>query len=214
LLEGKEIKMNAENVHIARIGLKQAVFVAIISGLFGLIGALIQYKVQKPTTKPQMIGFFSQKIPVGSIISSFLKPKEFTELAGDEGGFDPTSSTWVPADGRDVPGSKYSKVLTSQVPDLRGMFLRGLNYSEDGMVRADGKEDPDGSDREAGGYQADAFKSHKHKLSEYRVGAEDAGLRVAVLDPSSKKAESHTMLEGSLETRPKNIALFYYVRIN
>ena len=94
--------------------------------------------------------------------------------------------------------------------------MRGLNYSEDGMVRNDGKEDPDGSDRNAGDYQEDAIKAHKHKIADYTVGSKTAGDRVPVSGISSHPNEfySDDQRESSSETRPKNIALFYYVRIN
>ena len=46
-------------------------------------------------------------------------------------------------------------------PDLRGMFLRGLNNYGTG-ARSDGKQDPNGGGRSVGDYQADQMQSHKH----------------------------------------------------
>ena len=46
-------------------------------------------------------------------------------------------------------------------PDLRGMFLRGLNNFGTGP-RSDGKEDPDGASRVLGEYQDDQMQSHTH----------------------------------------------------
>jgi len=141
-------------------------------------------------------------LPIGTIIASMLDPNSFAESVADT-----NRTTWVLADGRDVKESGYCQLTGSpKTPDLRGMFLRGVNK---------GRSDADPEiNRTVGSYQADAFKSHKHKLSDYRVGAEDAGKRVAVLDPSSKKVESHTMSEGFPETRPKNVAVYFYIKIN
>ena len=59
-------------------------------------------------------------LPIGTIISSMLKPATIGIKYGDK---------WVLADGRRVsPKSEYTKLTgETTLPDLRGMFIRGMN---------------------------------------------------------------------------------------
>ena len=71
-------------------------------------------------------------VPVGTIIASMLPPAEFLQEMGD---------MWVPADGRNAkPDRLYYKITgNSAVPDLRGLFLRGMNvFDPTRLPRNDG----------------------------------------------------------------------------
>jgi hypothetical protein len=59
-------------------------------------------------------------LPIGTIIASMLQFEKFQNVAGN---------TWKPADGRKVSTTSKYATLTGNttLPDLRGMFLRGLN---------------------------------------------------------------------------------------
>lgn len=95
---------------------------------------------------------------VGSIVPSMLNENQFKAQVGDPSTFSSSGSKWTLADGRAISGSTYSTVTSqSNPPDLRGMFLRGLNSD-----RNDGKQDPEGGTRSIGDYQADQVKSHNH----------------------------------------------------
>lgn len=199
-------------VKIAKFGVVQAVTVALISAVAAIATAYVQIERIKPATTSEVLTIFDQKIPIGTVVPSMLPPKMFSSLAGDPGGFDPTQSSWVPADGRDVPGSLYSKKVSTAVPDFRGMFIRGLNYTENGRMRKDGREDPDGAHRTIGQYQEDQFARHAHKL-----GYKPHGLKNGDTHSDLEKGEPgvSTEPEGeSVETRPKNIAIIYYIKIN
>ena len=90
------------------------------------------------------------QFPVGTIISSMLSYKEFQKAAGD---------LWKPADGRSVSaGSRYTKLTGKKtLPDLRGMFLRGLNQFDPVKgPRLDNYRDPEGKERKAGSLQLNA----------------------------------------------------------
>lgn len=78
-------------------------------------------------------------LPIGTILPSMLHPGQFADKVGDPSPslFDPNTNKWAPVDGREVFGSKYSKELTLTLPDLRGMFIRGLNYFENRDLRTD-----------------------------------------------------------------------------
>jgi hypothetical protein len=135
-----------------------------------------------------------------------LDPEMFIRLFGGQQSGDADEVTWVPADGRAVMGSRYEALIGYSVPDLRGMFLRGLNRSERSRVRNDGFEDP-WDDREAGSRQGDEWQSHVWYLKHVTGNAGD--------DPRGKTAIGDVYTKDSdAETRPKNVAVFYYVKIN
>ena len=153
--------------------------------------------------------------PVGSIVPSMLNENQFKAQIGDPSTFSSSSSKWTLADGRAISGSAYSTV-TSQpnAPDLRGMFLRGLNAG-----RSDGKQDPEGGSRFVGNYQADQFNLHNHADGSYnRILKIDGNFTGATHDYSATEPNlihSGTLQNsGGTETRPKNIAVNYYIRIN
>lgn len=147
------------------------------------------------------------RIPIATVLSSAIAPKEFDKLVGNPDVFDAKKTTWALADGRDVSGSKFS-VLTgkSAIPDLRGMFLRGLNVG-----RADGKEDPDGEARDPWIDQGDEIRSHTHTIT---AASGIDGNRSGQQDALYGAHPSQTGPTGGKETRPKNMAVYFYLRIN
>lgn len=141
------------------------------------------------------------ELPVGSIIPSMLTEIQLQkEVIGE----------WILADGRTIPKtSRYAAISgKSNVPDLRGMFLRGLNAE-----RSDGYQDPDGNARSAGDLQSDELKHHSHTYINAGVWGrswkgEDGDPKTAYM------AQGNTGEFGGKETRPKNIAVYFYIRIN
>jgi hypothetical protein len=164
---------------------------------------------------------FNRDFPVGTIICSYLNWTEFQ--AASKNNFNNPSSSgiwtsryskWAPADGRQVPNSAFQKVTSqSNIPDLRGTFLRGLNqFDNDQSSQADQeKKDPD--NRTRGSFQADENKTHSHttagEYQEYSLnGPKD-------LFQLLRGTGTHsTAATGGAESRPKNVAIFYYIRIN
>jgi hypothetical protein len=141
-----------------------------------------------------------------------LSPQRFARLAGDKPGFDPKTSLWVPADHRDVPGSQYAAEIATQVPDLRGMFLRGLNKSEDSRIRDNDKE-PNGDNRVAGESESDESNLHANA---YIVDDPAPGINLAKATGSAEVGIRIQRLNvgDANETRPKNVAIYYYIKIN
>jgi hypothetical protein len=146
----------------------------------------------------------------GSIIASVIKP------ASD--GYLPNSNqAWILAAGqKGVPGF-------DSIPDLRGVFLRGIDYAVTGR-NITGLD----SAREAGSYQADAFLAHSHRI------AASSGNSIAQLNDVnasgfagwannfvgytsgvSGKIPGGKLVEeiGGVETRPKNVAVYYYIKV-
>jgi hypothetical protein len=171
-------------------------------------------------------------LPVGSVVASTMTPELLSSLVGDPPQFDATKSSWVLADGRDVSGSRFAKVsLTSRVPDLRGLFLRGLN-----LGRGDSFADPDGTNRQAGDYQLDEIRAHEHPAESRTTifpnphshttrvpGGNDSsgapghqGLVPEASSAVSLSAVTTTVVgaTGGKETRPRNAAVYYYIKIN
>ena len=155
--------------------------------------------------------------PVGSIVPSMLNENQFKAQVGDPSTFSSSSSKWTLADGRAISGSTYSTVTNqSNAPDLRGMFLRGLNSD-----RNDGKQDPEGGTRSIGDYQADQVKSHNHNNGSFDrlMIANNVNTTNGAVDntgpPEVNLFTSATINAfGGTETRPRNIAVNYYIRIN
>ncbi len=160
---------------------------------------------------------------IGSVISSFLDYKTLSILYGQNAEFSSYRSKWAPADGRNVDGSIYSFLNSNSnnVPDMRGLFVRGAN--DLGVIGVDpvskNRRNPQNSIVE--GFQPDGIKKHSHNAN-MNLGAEPlaGGAR------SQRAAGSHGTTSpdwvsiglvqsfGGEETRPKNITVYYYIRIN
>lgn len=143
------------------------------------------------------------EFPIGTVIQSILGPKEMSSLFGNK---------WQLADGRVVdPDSTFARSLKlSVLPDLRGVFLRGVNLDRD-----DGFGDPDGKDRVVGSYQADLFQAHRHAAQIPRnrgsVQVDRGG------DGQAGRWENSTEIlsvSGGEETRPRNVAVYFYIKVN
>lgn len=137
----------------------------------------------------------------GRIIYSLLAPEQFlASLPAHE------KTSWALLDGRSISNTKLSQLLnTDKLPDARGMFIRGMQAG-----RNDGLGDPE-SKRSVGSFQADELKSHSHEYQASNGGPEgtnpDGGHGVAAYNKS-------TSINGGIETRPQNIAVYTYIKIN
>lgn len=227
-------------VAVARFTLWQGGIAALIAGLCGVVGSYLQFVAKQPATvgeidarldrrlPGEVAATFDRRLPIGTIVASVVEPAIFSELAGDPGGFEPTRSVWVPADGRDVSGSAYAAQHpgTTRVPDLRGLFLRGLNrfqpldpLREDGLLDPeDGLLDETAEKRHPYAYQWDALQQHEHETTATtfdwaRTGKAGYTGR-AQNAPTAKVTAVMGARMSPLETRPKNAAVYYYIKIN
>ncbi len=149
----------------------------------------------------------AQAMPVGSIVPSLLMEPQFQAVAGNG---------WILADGRSVAGSAFAVTTgNANVPDLRGMFLRGRNHGgSPAGARADGNENPDGL-LTLGNMQGDMIASHAHGYIHAWAGG-------AMTDPSTPGQQTGGRRDinhqsnpaGGNETRPRNVTVNYFVRIN
>jgi len=170
-----------------------------------------------------------KSLPIGTIISSNFKYDTFLEANQYKKTDNMSKATWIPCDGRNVSASKYGK-FSGVVPDLRGVFLRNVN---DYNVPFDGvgkvKEDQANPDNTvAGVLQHDSYQSHFHnsQIAENRTGfpkeSEDSSPGLAPHQSywrGNKNLDSPVSIaatspSGGNETRPKNISVYYYIKIN
>lgn len=148
----------------------------------------------------------SPDVPVGTVVASMLSPSDFSSEVGDPVSFNAKSSRWTLADGRSIEGSRYQVAAVSKkIPDLRGMFLRGLNVG-----RSDGLQDPDAA-RDVGNVQLDELKSHTHEIPFNYHGLKN-GNGNGNLESNAKPIS--VTPTGGAETRPRNVAIYYYIKIN
>lgn len=229
-------KEPAAEVQIARITTKGTIITAIIAAtvsLFTLLIGLIkvgdvrerQEKFADDLEHKDKINLYYE-FPVGTIVPSILDFQDFSKQISDAqnpANFNPQDKNyqWSPADGRNVSNSSYH-LLTGKnsVPDLRGLFLRNVNdYGVDypGVKEVDSSR-ANPQKKVAGEFQSDAIKKHKHQfVDQYRYGNAHKSYGNAAEVPNSTNYEnkSTNFNEGGLsETRPKNMTVYHYIKIN
>jgi len=163
----------------------------------------------------------TQQIPIGSIIASVLNYNSFLQANGLLVNGDMSKAIWIPCDGRILNASAYHNY--GNVPDLRGVFLRGINdfgvtYTGVGNV-SDNRKNPE--DKQAGELQEDQFKKHNHGINYYQgvhwdfPSSEYAGAVQPLQNGQGVGAGKPTTDAGTAtETRPKNVTVYYYLKIN
>lgn len=162
----------------------------------------------------------TDNLPIGTILI----------WAGDPGDL---PSTWKVCNGKqlkktDYPdlygtlGTRWDNDLGYQadffsIPDLRGVFLRGVNDD-----RNDEFKDPDVSSRrrlkgdstvamdDAGSYQIDNIKAHQHY---FIAGGGSSGPRNAMSKDANLEYYQETNLVGGNETRPVNVYIYYIIKV-
>lgn len=132
-------------------------------------------------------------------------------------------STWVEMRGQSVAGSDLDTTYSiSTLPDCRGQFIRSLD--------AGGGQDPD-SPRSVSSLQTAAYRPHAHSM----VGADPNPSLPGIPNPSapylgSRWASGETIMSkdsavnlntgpsvgvvDTAESRPNNIALGLYIKVN
>ena len=147
-------------------------------------------------------------------VQDFLAPQVPIGTINTYGGIT-SPDGWMICDGTEVSRTTYSNLYsvigdsfgagdgstTFLIPDMRGVFARGLES------RATGGRDPDGV-RAMGSYQADEFKSHTHTQMGTRRYADGNTLPLLL----ENFGDVQTKPTGGDETRPKNIALNYIIK--
>ena len=141
---------------------------------------------------------------------------------------------WLLCDGSAISRTQYAALFavigtssgygdtttTFNLPDLRGVFLRGVNGT-----RSDGNGDPDAANRAGpanganggnavGSFQHDMFASHSHNLNSPIGYAQGPGSYHGSewTQSSGRNDTSGTTSVGGSETRPKNVYVNYIIK--
>jgi hypothetical protein len=172
---------------------------------------------------------FNKDFPVGTIINSYLAWDEFQNVTKnnfnnpDTGIWNSKYSKWSPCDGRAIDNSsglaRASTNLTN-VPDLRGTFLRGYNKFDpsenlNGIAAVSPAQKDPNDNRVRGEFQQDQIISHTHNCYQPNAAGlvAECGDCAGVIYTMSYTSTSE-QYNGGVETRPKNVAINYYIRIN
>lgn len=167
---------------------------------------------------------------VGDVKYSVLSPAEFVARNG---------SCWVPMDGRPLASNDSLRVIKgwTALPDAGGLFFRAQEFNNGGADNDPGRT----SATAIATVQQDEFKSHTHTMDTrgahthtvmLGVDGDDSGdggaasewtlddnpiRNIADYNGSVSTEGAHTHINantGGLETRPKNLNLWVYIRIN
>ena len=138
---------------------------------------------------------------------------------------------WLPCNGISVSREEYKELYnvigsafgsisdtTFQIPDMRGLFLRGVDQGS--------KRDPEAGLRQApapngnagdkvGSVQEDQLKSHKHTVNAAHAGlagGRSTGDPIAVAGWPKNFAGKEVDAAGGTETRPKNIYVNWIIK--
>ena len=235
-------------VQVAKITAKHTILVAVIGALAsiitvaltqisGLLAMSIKPDIQMEVNNKFLKEFKGSKVdtingkifihkvenlPVGTIVSSVLRYETFLSINGLDYSKDMKIVKWVPCDGRYVNGAVYG-TKKSNVPDLRGLFLRNTNNYEvvyEGVNKVKkAQRNPDSTD--VGKIQYDAIKGHRHSLSESinnygRHGGSEQNQPNAGVMHRGKGTDAKTDVneDWEEETRPKNMTVYFYIKIN
>lgn len=139
---------------------------------------------------------------IGDVKYSILEPNTFYKVNG---------KGWVLMDGRSIDSSALFNLGQTRIPDARGLFIRAMDMGRDTV---DNKGDPEWSSRDVITPQMDDFRKHNHHINivlshgNWAYGGNNWATQTNT-DP--KTADSFN--EGGKETRPKNIALYIYIKI-
>ncbi|MBK9151816.1 MAG: hypothetical protein IPM26_12840 [Saprospiraceae bacterium] len=162
---------------------------------------------------------------VGDVKYSILNPTLFAQVNGD---------CWVPLNGGDMTDSRLSNITgQTNVPDISGLFIRSQEFS------GGANRDPDRSSSSAiATFQDQSYQSHNHGLNDpghshpindkVRLLSGNnfniAGGSKLIFSPNQYLTENRIINPsttgisvnnfGGAETRPKNLNVWMYIRIN
>jgi len=171
---------------------------------------------------------------LGTVITSVLEYDHLIKITGDPSIINPKTSGWIPADGRSIKDSElFRQTGQAFAPDLRGQFIRGLNqfYSPgEPSIVANGADPNDRTNIGGYSYQKQDVQPHIHPITD--PGHQHGMVKGVTIDswggnvvPSGagggsiatapqKTGITQTNTNTNIETRPNNISVYYYIKIN
>jgi hypothetical protein len=164
-----------------------------------------------------------------AVISSFLMPRIYSVGAiGDVKYSVLTPDLFIKENGKGwvlmddkipLTGSDLSSTYKiTSIPDARGLFIRCLNNNrEDNLADPYKKENGNRQDRPILSTQEDSFRKHSHgqKTNRHATGPDGAFAYSSCKKSTTYDNESDMLASvGGNETRPNNLALYTYIKIN
>jgi len=144
-------------------------------------------------------------------------------------------SAWVLSDGSAVPGTRYASLVGANIPDLRGEFVRGADNGrgvDSGRNKGTAQTDAtakngmsassstSGSTTGGTHEHSSPYGSYTGDVSNTKGAASNnaIGPKLSTTGGGSHthslSATTSTSLSGDAETRPRNVAVNYYIRVN
>lgn len=154
---------------------------------------------------------------VKAALDAILNAREGWKSGDIKANFSPLVPTgWLSANGAVVSRTTYAGIFaaygtmfgagdgstTFQLPDLRGEFLRGWDNSR-------GVD----SGRVIGSAQGDMFKAHTHDMGVEAGGGDNLSTPIDSGGVDETAVGNPTGSAGGTETRPRNVAVHYLIRI-
>lgn len=173
-------------------------------------------RIDKTTEKATELElrFSTIQVPAGTIVAygGPEVPKGWLICNGDPVGKNDYPALW---NAIGISWGVGNGVTTFNVPDLRGVFLRGVNGG-----RNDDYADPDRDNRKAvlssgntvGTFQADAFKSHTHPAGPYVYTHPEGTIPKGGHYGFNSGDAPNTGSTGGNETRPKNAYVHWIIK--
>lgn len=174
----------------------------------------------------------SKEMPVGTVISSFLNFEQFNVATRNNEKspgqiWTSNKSKWSPCDGRPIPNSKLLALAAfTNAPDLRGVFLRGINAIDPYYTVNPQNSQLNPEQRSIGEFQASSIQNHNHLISGSRgllyytpnwLKGGDGGDFIGAIGTPGKGNRDILRTDndgGTSETRPNNVTVYYYIKIN
>lgn len=134
---------------------------------------------------------------------------------------------WMVCDGRKLEIELYPQLFEAlgktyndwrtdyrefNIPDYRGMFMRGVDMGSGNDPDARERKLPNESWSEGvGGRQADQIKEHNHRFkSSQQTGEASYGGGMPIFSPTGINADTENT--GGAETRPVNVSVYFIIR--
>jgi microcystin-dependent protein len=194
----------------------QTILISMTTAIFML--AVFSFTQQSQVGNQETEGL-NNLVPIGTVVAWSGNPAFLPD-------------NWKVCDGTAYPKDRYGELYRVvanywtndeglqkdlfNIPDLQGMFLRGVNGTRD-----DAYADPDidirkdflgKNSKTVGSYQKDEFKQHVHKV--YQSGNFGEGQSAnSEHHMSGSWNARHQQAEGGKETRPKNVAVYWIIKV-